>query len=142
MCEFCTRHAEGRKWYLEMRHYSKELLHQELTAGQREAVRAGTRLEWANRFWEGFVMPAILGVRPSTRSDAAETGLQPVLRTFAARTDEECMLEHYGQVLPLEDVHRVLEIVDSITRMPCGCRFLTTGRTDRRYCFGLGIDRW
>jgi len=33
-------------------------------------------------------------------------------------------------------------MVDSITRMPCGCRFLNTGKTDKRYCFGLGLDQW
>jgi len=26
MCEFCAEHAEGRKWYLEMKNYSRELL--------------------------------------------------------------------------------------------------------------------
>lgn len=49
--------------------------------------------------------------------------------------------EHFGQVLPIEDVEQVLDLASSITRMPCGCRYLTTGKTDRRYCFGLGIDR-
>jgi Pyruvate/2-oxoacid:ferredoxin oxidoreductase delta subunit len=36
----------------------------------------------------------------------------------------------------------VIDMVDSVTRLPCGCRFLTTGMSDRRYCFGLGVDRW
>ena len=35
---------------------------------------------------------------------------------------------------------QVLDLASSITRMPCGCRFLTTGKTDQRYCFGLAID--
>ena len=25
MCEFCTKHGEGKKWYLVMRDYSREL---------------------------------------------------------------------------------------------------------------------
>ena len=52
------------------------------------------------------------------------------------------MVEHFGQVLPIEDVEKVIDMVDSITRMPCGCRFITTGKTDKRYCFGLGVDKW
>jgi ferredoxin len=44
-------------------------------------------------------------------------------------------------VIPLEDVEKVLGMADSITRMPCGCRFFSTGKTDQRYCFGLGFDR-
>lgn len=26
MCEFCTQHGEGQKWYLTMRNYSRESL--------------------------------------------------------------------------------------------------------------------
>ena len=29
MCEFCTEHGEGKKWYLQMKNYSKELEHEE-----------------------------------------------------------------------------------------------------------------
>ncbi|OGO60992.1 MAG: hypothetical protein A2032_01990 [Chloroflexi bacterium RBG_19FT_COMBO_49_13] len=49
-------------------------------------------------------------------------------------------VEHFGQVIPIEDAEKVLGMVDSITRIPCGCRFLSTGLTDQRYCFGLGVD--
>ncbi len=52
------------------------------------------------------------------------------------------MVEHFGQVLPIEDCEKVIDMVDSITRMPCGCRFQTTGLTDKRYCFGFGLDQW
>ncbi len=51
-------------------------------------------------------------------------------------------VEHFGQVLPIEDVEKVIDMVDSITRMPCGYRFMTTGKTDKRYCFGFGIDKF
>ena len=49
---------------------------------------------------------------------------------------------HFGQVIPLEDVERIFDLADSITRLPCGCRFISTGKTDKRYCFGLGMDKW
>jgi len=129
MCEFCTKHGEGKKWYLEMKNYAGELLHEQLSHTLQEASGATTRLAWANRFWESFVMPAVTGVKSPTGS-------------FTAQTPEQEKLEHFGQVLPIEDVEQVLDRVDSITRMPCGCRFLTTGKTDRRYCFGLGLDQW
>lgn len=32
MCEFCTKHGEGKKWYLEMKNYAGELLHEQLGA--------------------------------------------------------------------------------------------------------------
>ena len=49
MCQFCTEHGEGKKWYLLMENYSKELLHEELTSGQRKATRTRTRAQWALR---------------------------------------------------------------------------------------------
>jgi len=144
MCEFCTKHGEGKKWYLQMKNYAEELLHEELSSTQKDIVKATTRLEWNNRFWEGFVMPAISGVAKAGEesqgvpSSTEASKVQP----FAAETVEGWKVEHFGQVLPIEDVAEVLDMVDSITRMPCGCRFISTGKTDKRYCFGLGVDKW
>jgi ferredoxin len=131
MCEFCTKHGEGKKWYLEMRNYAAELLHEELSSSQKNIVQAATRLEWNHRFWQGFVMPAITGV-----ANISEVS------SFHAQDVEGSKVEHFGQALPIEDVEEVIDRVDSITRIPCGCRYLSTGKTDQRYCFGLGIDKW
>lgn len=35
MCEFCTKHGEGKKWYLQMKRYSEDVVHQKLSAAQR-----------------------------------------------------------------------------------------------------------
>jgi len=140
MCEFCTEHGEGKKWYLQMKNYAAELLHAELSPAQVAAAQATSRLEWHNRFWESFTIPAIRGMaEPEEETPPGETS--------EAQPSEEEMLSrrkavHFGQVLPIEDVEQVIEMVDSITRMPCGCRFMTTGMADKRYCFGLGMDRY
>ncbi|MDS1029127.1 4Fe-4S ferredoxin [Bacillota bacterium LX-D] len=47
---------------------------------------------------------------------------------------------HFGQVIPLEDAEKVIDLVQSITRIPCICRSVTTGKNDARYCLLLGID--
>ena len=36
MCEFCSQHGEGKKWYLTMRNYSRELWEQ----NKRKEVRS------------------------------------------------------------------------------------------------------
>lgn len=131
MCEFCTKHGEGKKWYLQMKNYADELLHEELSSKHKAIVEAPTRFEWTNRFWQNFVMPAITG-----------TPMAQGIKLLTAETLADRKVEHFGQVLPIEDVEQVIDMVDSITRIPCGCRFLTTGKTDKRYCFGLGLDKW
>jgi len=140
MCEFCTEHGEGQKWYLQMKNYANELLYEELSSAQKNIVGAATRFEWNNRFWESFVMPALGGVS-RTQGASQEAPPSPEVQPSEDEIVARQKVEHFGQVLPIEDVERVLDMVDSITRMPCGCRFLTTGKADKRYCFGFGIDR-
>lgn len=143
MCEFCTEHGEGKKWYLQMKNYSDELLFEELSSTQKDAAGVTTRIEWTNRSWESFVMPAITGVSESREepqhapSSAEPPAIQPSEDEILTRRK----VRHFGQVLPIEDVDKVIDMVDSITRFPCGCRFINTGKTDKRYCFGLGMDK-
>ncbi len=144
MCEFCTEHGEGKKWYLQMKNYAHELLHEELTSTQKGIVGATTRFEWNNLFWESFIMPGITG-KFKTEEDTQETpasSASSVVQPSEAEIVARRKIEHFGQVIPIEDVERVIDMVDSITRMPCGCRFITTGKTDKRYCFGFGLDKW
>jgi hypothetical protein len=47
---------------------------------------------------------------------------------------------HFGQVVPIEDVEMIIDMVQSITRIPCVCRSALTGRKDARYCFAIGFD--
>jgi hypothetical protein len=58
MCEFCAEHSEGRKWYLEMKNYSSELLNAKLTGRELALAGTETRRGWVERFWMNFVMPA------------------------------------------------------------------------------------
>jgi len=143
MCEFCTEHGEGKKWYLQMKNYADELLYEELSSAQKDTVGATTRFEWHTRFWESFVMPAIGGV--SKIHEEAQDALPATAPSPVQPSEDEIVahrkVEHFGQVLPIEDVERVIDRVDSITRMPCGCRFITTGKVDKRYCFGFGMDK-
>ena len=143
MCEFCTAHGEGKQWYLQMKNYADELLHAELSSTQKEAAGTQTRLDWVNEFWEYFIFPAV-GSIPKTQATAPET--EPSEGPPVHRSVHEIIsarqVVHFGQVLPIEDVERVVDQVDSITRMPCGCRYISTGKTDKRYCFGFGLDKW
>ena len=143
MCKFCTAHGEGKQWYLQMKNYSRELLHEELRLEQQNIVGAKTRLEWNRGFIKSFVLPATGRVpRPkkSENTENLESGPQPP--ASEAEIVYQSMVEHFGQVIPIEDVERVLDMADSITRMPCGCRFQTTGKANCRYCFGFGIDKF
>jgi NAD-dependent dihydropyrimidine dehydrogenase PreA subunit len=144
MCEYCIEHGEGQKWYLQMKNYAEELLYEDLSATQKELAEAETRLEWSLDFFETTVLPAMGAVtsRPSRTTDAPPDPAPPAPRQTEEELMEERKAVHFGQVLPLEDAEQVLDLVDSITRLPCGCRFFSIGKTDKRYCLGLGMDKW
>jgi ferredoxin len=143
MCEFCTEHGEGKKWYLLMNNYSDALLREELSPAQQRIVQATTRDEWVDRFFESFVLPAVPGVSvvQGQPGDAPTASRPPEAQPRESEAVARQKVEHFGQVLPIEDVESVLDMVDSITRLPCGCRIRTTGKADKRYCFGFGLDR-
>src|SRR4030066_1094012 len=141
MCEFCIQHGEGKQWYLQMKNYSNEMLHASLTPGQTEIVGQNTRREWVEDFFRWFTLPAYSGRFPPEEppSGTTQAGL-PARPPSEEQIINKRKVEHFGQVLPIEDVEKVFNMVDSITRIPCGCRFINTGLTNQRYCFGLGVD--
>jgi ferredoxin len=122
-----------------MKNYSDELLHAELSASQQEIIGAKTRAEAAADFFEDTIIPAITGVpKPEDESAKARLPIELNEDELVARRQ----VRHFGQVLPIEDAERVIDLADSITRMPCGCRFISTGKTDKRYCFGFAVDKF
>jgi ferredoxin len=124
MCEFCSEHGEGKEWYLNMQNYNQELLSQEdrqqhiITFFQHFEARTARSLSMLDAIHAIPFVPGIVGRVVTNRQKKT----------------------HFGQVIPLEDVDFLLDQVTSIVRLPCACRSLTTGRYDKRYCYGLSID--
>ena len=100
MCEFCTVHGEGKKWYLEMKNYAEILLHEELSASQQEIVDAKTRRDWNHDFFGRFVMPAVGAVSSAVRGES-EGGAAPKRQLSEEDVIARRKVRHFGQVLPI-----------------------------------------
>ena len=125
MCEFCTKHGEGKKWYEVMEHYSKELL----VDSDRQ------------KYIENFIKN--IRLHAASNINKLEWGKRklPLAYSFIRRIGTRGMKNnHYGQVVPLEDALKIVEMVQSITRIACVCRSVTAGKNNARYCLLLGID--
>ncbi len=140
MCEFCTQHGEGRQWYLQMENYAQELLHTPLSPEQQEVTGFSTRQEWLDDDFLNTVVPAYGIEIPVTGNTEVDEVSQPSRTFTAVQRLARRKISHFGQVLPVEDVEKVLGMADSITRLPCACRYFSRGLVNQRYCFGLGID--
>ncbi|HAR94660.1 MAG TPA: 4Fe-4S ferredoxin [Deltaproteobacteria bacterium] len=122
MCEFCVKHGEGKKWYLQARNYSEDLLSDarrrtfiiDFLSDPDRLRKSVTQLDRFDRL-PGFLRGAIgrLISRKMKRS-------------------------HFGQVVPIEDIEAIFGMVNSITRLACLCRSITLGQ-EKRYCYAVSL---
>jgi len=128
MCEFCTTHGDGKIWYRNAANYANDLLSdikrrkyiQEFHhATMEEGFKTLGRLE--NLFMKRGRLPA----------------------SVIGALEQKAKEEHFGQVLPIEEIREILLKAASIVRLPCACRW-TISRKEDRCCFALsyGPDAW
>lgn len=124
MCEFCIKHGEGEKWYLQAKNYSNDLLS--------DIKRHGFVKDfyyWV-RFAYNYKYP-LLTILPYKTPVIGNISKWAVGRIFKNT--------HWGQVVPLEDVEKIFNITNCITRVPCACRIASTGK-EHRMCFLICLD--
>ncbi len=123
MCEFCHKHGEGKKWYLQAKNYSEDLM------GDLERRR--------DILVEFFSRPEkhLHGIRLLERLNHSFAAVRkPVVKSVVRRQKKH----HYGQVVPLEDLKSIFDLTTSITRLACICRQATV-RTEQRYCYAVSL---
>ena len=75
------------------------------------------------------------GFRLLDRIDNAPQFVQRAVKGYITRRLKR---DHFGQVVPREDVEEIFRFVNSIVRVPCLCRYLQTGK-EAGYCYGLTL---
>jgi NAD-dependent dihydropyrimidine dehydrogenase PreA subunit len=124
MCEFCTQHGEGQKWYLNMENYSRDLLEQD---NRREYMA-----DFLNKF-EQRIPTDLVQVDTFSRT--------PLSRLMGRILTSSQKRSHFGQIVPIEAIEEILQKVEGVIRLPCVCRKVTTGNQNARYCYGLTLDK-
>ena len=121
MCEFCVQHGEGKKWYLEAKNYSRELMNEE-------------RKRFSTEFFEKFDETTIQNLGALSKLMAAD---EAAARGLFPSIIEQAKKEHWGQVVPIEEVDQILDMSLSVVRVPCVCRSTLRGFREARFCFGV-----
>ncbi|MGB2600801.1 MAG: 4Fe-4S binding protein [Candidatus Omnitrophota bacterium] len=119
MCEFCIKHGEGKKWYLNVKNYSQELVND---VNRRAYVK-----DFFHGVDRGYKKYFNLIKRLPLKMPLIGSSLKAILK-------RRFINQHWGQVVPIEDVEKILSITNSIVRIPCVCRKVTTGK-EIRTCF-------
>ena len=123
MCEFCHEHGEGKKWYLQAKNYSQELINDE-------------RRQFTGDFLEKIEENAVSGY---TELDKLMVSDPAAAKAAMASGEGERKRNHWGQVVPLEEIEQILDMNVSVVRFPCVCRSVLGGVYDARYCFGTAV---
>ena len=121
MCEFCTQHGEGKKWYLQAKNYSEELLNDQ-------------RRQFMAEFFGDF--EHVIGDKVAALDKAIATDAAGAKALFPMVVEQQ-KRDHWGQVVPVEEIEQILDMSLSVVRVPCVCRSMLRGFREARYCFGV-----
>lgn len=125
MCEFCHKHGEGKKWYLQAKNYSNDL------------VMDRERGEYIDKFLVDFERRNRKTLQKLELFSKAPKAVRSVVGAYVTNHQKK---HHFGQVVPIEDIERMLDIANCIVRVDCVCRRVTVNQRSGRYCFGISVD--
>ncbi|MFW9850367.1 MAG: 4Fe-4S binding protein [Candidatus Thorarchaeota archaeon] len=131
MCDYCTKHGAGERWYHNARNYSKEL-------ASSNHVR-----NFCESYFSRKVPPG-----PDGFASIIDRISQPIGSNEKERVDERYTMYLHHQVVTFQEARRVLEIASrqtdeherTVVRLPCICRYVAySGDKDLR-CFGIAFS--
>ena len=122
MCEFCMKHGEGEKWYLQAKNYSEDLLS--------DVHR--------RRFVEDFFTDTEGLARDVERLEHLAKAPRIIRALISRITSRKMKKIHFGQVVPIEEIEQIFGFANSVVRVACICRHLTLGQ-EKRYCYGISL---
>jgi NAD-dependent dihydropyrimidine dehydrogenase PreA subunit len=123
MCEFCLKHGEGEKWYLQAKNYSDDLF---------SDIRRRKYIEEFVSHPEALAKDAH-NIDRLSRLPGFIKGLIGRIVTWKMKKT------HFGQVVPIEDIKQIFDFTNSIVRVACLCRNITLGK-EKRYCYGISLS--
>jgi Pyruvate/2-oxoacid:ferredoxin oxidoreductase delta subunit len=128
MCEFCTKHGDGKIWYKNAANYAQDLL----SDVRRRAFIAG--------FLESTMKDGFAALGRLETLYRRKGRLHP---SIVRKMEEQARVEHFGQVLPIEEIRELVLGALTVVRMPCACRW-TAGKKEVRCCYGIsfGPEPW
>lgn len=124
MCEFCTKHGDGKIWYKNAANYANDL------------VSDINRRRYIRRFFNDTIKD---GFETLGRLEALFQKKGRLPDSLKKAMVDRAKIEHFGQVLPIEEVRELVMKADSVVRMPCACRWVSS-KEEVRCCYGLSFS--
>jgi ferredoxin len=140
MCDWCTKHGNGKKWYMNARNYSNELAEE-------------TNMEsYLTEQWMNFEQVFIRKIMGFSSKDLGYKLKMPIIGRIL-RNKAESMIHsekknrnpvradgHFGQVIPLEDAQIIMSelAAEPIICNYCMCRWMQR-KEKEAVCINFGV---
>ncbi len=121
MCEFCTKHGDGKVWFRNAENYANDLM---ADLDRRHYVKNFFR----STIGDGIVT---LGRLESLYKKKRRLPVRIVDQMVA-----KAKVEHFGQVVTIEDIRAIVGKAATVVRIPCACRW-ASGKKENRCCYSV-----
>jgi ferredoxin len=124
MCEFCTKHGEGKVWFKNAANYANDLL-----ADLR-------RRDYIKDFFMSTIDAGVVTLgRLEVLYQKKKALPQRLVNQMVAKAREE----HFGQVVTIEDIREIVGKAATVVRMPCACRWAAM-KKENRCCYSVSYS--
>lgn len=128
MCEFCTKHGDGKVWFKNAANYARDLM-SDLA-----------RRDYIKGFFTSTIEEGIVTIgRLETLYQKKKRLPERLVRQMVDRAKEE----HFGQVVTMEDIREIVGKAATVVRLPCACRWASL-KKENRCCYSVSYtpDAW
>ena len=128
MCEFCTEHGDGKIWFKNAKNYADDLI---------------SDLERRNYIKDFFQSTIEEGIVAIGRLETIYQKRGSVPTRVADKMISQAKIDHFGQVVTIEDIEAILGNAATIVRLPCACRWVSTKKENRCcYAVSYSAEHW
>jgi ferredoxin len=124
MCEFCTKHGDGKIWFKNAANYANDLM------------ADLNRRNYIKDFFNSTIEDGCLTI------GRLETIYQKKKKLPARLVDQmlnKANDEHFGQVVTIEDIREIVGRAATVVRMPCACRWAAM-KKENRCCYSVSYS--
>ena len=128
MCEFCTKHGDGKIWFKNAANYANDLV---------EDLR---RRNYIKNFFTATING---GITTLGRLEVLYQKKKRLPFRLVNKMENQAREEHFGQVVTIEDIRGIIGKAATVVRLPCACLWAST-KKEKRCCYSVSYtpDTW
>lgn len=124
MCEFCTKHGDGKIWFKNAANYAHDLM------------ADLNRRRYIKDFFTNTIEAGIVTIgRLETIHRKKNTLPARVVHQMVSKAEAE----HFGQVVTIEDILEIVGRAATVVRIPCACRWAAL-KKEARCCYSVSYS--